>query len=735
MAIIPGSVPITGFVAPTDDTDVYPSHDEKYGKGGYQSVVDATARLAITAARRKEGQLVYQIDTAILYQLQSDLVTWLPFTGGGATTTLTGDVTGSGSGSIATTLATVIVAATKGSATKSPTIQVNAKGLVISISDQDIQILISQVTGLVAALAAKVDDSEVGSTIATLVAGLVPLSQLPFGAIAYQGLYNATTNTPAILNGVGTAGDFYIANVIGNAYAPVNVTIVNQIVAYDGAVWQVGAVFGGGIQQIVTDNGTLSGGTVTMDDTTYFAPSTGRQYQTDLQKAAADAAEAAGASGADRYAILSDLGSMVVGTAFLTPEDIAATADAAYILGNGTAQTFASYGKTLGQAQADFPLAPITATSDLVDWAAIYQASKMMESGSRQNQVDLGLYGAREYRVNKPIELAALTSKRSQKFIYDLHGSCIRSTTNANVFQSVPSTQVIADTWISREISIRNGQIEGGYGAKGNGQCGIRIGASVEFELYKIEIAGCDVSVDAMFCLFMKATQCRSTNAATNGYWIHCGLSATGVPAWTNAGLSNSASNSVTIDTCRGLVGLQSDYGLYAQAVSGLTLINYVSEGTEFNPGLGELPTIQPKAGIFFDDMGSTVTKGFNIFVMHAEQSYTDSLIKIKMRNGLVEIDDLYNHKVGLYSGANRVIWNAESTLGEVFLNLARFRYATQYQQFGLPNITSRDYVRPDFTRCELNGNPVSRADLQGNAAMWSNQVPTYVSITPLLRS
>lgn len=62
MAYIPGSVRVGGFIAPTDSTDVYPTHDELYGKGGFKVVDDITARDAITADRRKEGMLVKVLD-------------------------------------------------------------------------------------------------------------------------------------------------------------------------------------------------------------------------------------------------------------------------------------------------------------------------------------------------------------------------------------------------------------------------------------------------------------------------------------------------------------------------------------------------------------------------------------------------------------------------------------------------------------------------------------------------
>lgn len=69
MAEIVGSVRVTGFIAPTDTTDTYASHDAVYGRGGLRSVANESGRLAITEDRRAEGMLVWQIDTGVMWQL------------------------------------------------------------------------------------------------------------------------------------------------------------------------------------------------------------------------------------------------------------------------------------------------------------------------------------------------------------------------------------------------------------------------------------------------------------------------------------------------------------------------------------------------------------------------------------------------------------------------------------------------------------------------------------------
>lgn len=81
---IPGSVPISGFIAPTSIYDTYATHSEEYGRGGIRTVNDITERNNITNLRRKIGMLVYVISDNKFYQLQNgitnshwvDLGTW-----------------------------------------------------------------------------------------------------------------------------------------------------------------------------------------------------------------------------------------------------------------------------------------------------------------------------------------------------------------------------------------------------------------------------------------------------------------------------------------------------------------------------------------------------------------------------------------------------------------------------------------------------------------------------------
>lgn len=93
MAVIPGSVRVAGFIAPTDSTDTYAVTDENYNRGGYRTVNNTTERDAITTDRRKEGMLVYILSTDEYFILKSGILNanwtaWAaPASGGGGTGT------------------------------------------------------------------------------------------------------------------------------------------------------------------------------------------------------------------------------------------------------------------------------------------------------------------------------------------------------------------------------------------------------------------------------------------------------------------------------------------------------------------------------------------------------------------------------------------------------------------------------------------------------------------------
>ena len=76
MATIPNTIPVAGTFAPTDSTDTFPTSLAEYIKGGFRSVVNQVARLAIPYEHRTQVMLVLQNDNNTYWRLGADLTTW-----------------------------------------------------------------------------------------------------------------------------------------------------------------------------------------------------------------------------------------------------------------------------------------------------------------------------------------------------------------------------------------------------------------------------------------------------------------------------------------------------------------------------------------------------------------------------------------------------------------------------------------------------------------------------------
>jgi hypothetical protein len=114
--------------------------------------------------------------------------------------------------------------------------------------------------------------------VATLDSGgKVPVSQLPASVVTYLGTWNAATNTPALVNGTGDAGDLYICNVAGtvNFGAGPITFAVGDWVLYGSGTWQKSSGQNGTVTSVaasITGNSLgITGSPITNAGTLAFA--------------------------------------------------------------------------------------------------------------------------------------------------------------------------------------------------------------------------------------------------------------------------------------------------------------------------------------------------------------------------------------------------------------------------------------------------------------------------------
>ncbi|AVH85344.1 hypothetical protein RsoM2USA_416 [Ralstonia phage RsoM2USA] len=145
--------------------------------------------------------------------------------------TLSGDVTGSGSGSITLTLANSgVTAGTYKSVT------VDAKGRVTAGTNP------TTLAGYGITDGVNVSSLAAANGVATLDSfGKLLTSQIPaslVGAVVYQGVWNASTNSPTLTSGTGTKGNYYKVSVAGSTNIDGHSSWnIGDMIIFNGTTW------------------------------------------------------------------------------------------------------------------------------------------------------------------------------------------------------------------------------------------------------------------------------------------------------------------------------------------------------------------------------------------------------------------------------------------------------------------------------------------------------------------
>ena len=625
----PGTVPVSAPIDTYAAANTYPTHKANRGLGGYMTTANLTTLAAIAADRREQGMCVFVITEGKEYRLEADLTTWVVADPAGIDPT---DLM----------LKSVYDPNDDGSVVNSDAVQGFTAAQLRDRSTHTGTQAISTVTGLQAGLDAKVDDTQLGVSVATLVAGTVPLPQLPFSSTAYLGSYNGNTNTPTLTNGVGTAGQWYWCNVSGSA-GPQGATTSGQAVVYNGSIWETGSTVTG---SIISVNGQTSAAVVLdLDD----IPDTATRAAVSPDEAAGMAASPNAVTAANPVATQADLASIiVVGNGVFLPE-LYANGET---LGDGTLRTLTSLGYNNGSAGAAWPKVNSAYTINVntmsIDWIAWAE--------SQLNMRDLGFSeirtpGARGYCFNQsvilPFDQTAINLyRRSKKFIYSLGGSAFanRTGTPFRIFDKYPANQAQANgLQLDYSYTFENATFYGNDSAVDT-DCAIRLGGTSGSRLINLNFEQCAIGADLQFCLQTKIEDCESTDHGLYGIALRDGL-------WSGAGANIAQSNNNMI------LGFRAYDGTGKAAVAGIYLNG--NRNTYINNAGFEGATNGSVHHIFYDYNNATTVKNLlileNIDFENAGASRAG--VRVRSNSGQV-LWRAFNNQVS--SAAMPVLFEAE---------------------------------------------------------------------------
>jgi hypothetical protein len=188
--------------------------------------------------------------------------------GGTGTTTSTG--TGSVVLSNSPTLVTPNIGVATGTSFNSITGLAIAAPLMDSIAAVGVSTKAAREDHVHASDTTKVSISLLGANngVATLdSSGKLTVSQIPdslVGGLSYQGVWNASTNTPTLTNGTGTKGYYYKVSVAGNTTIDSNNNwSLGDLIVFDGTAWDK---VEGGSPDVVSVAGKVGAVTLVADD-------------------------------------------------------------------------------------------------------------------------------------------------------------------------------------------------------------------------------------------------------------------------------------------------------------------------------------------------------------------------------------------------------------------------------------------------------------------------------------
>ena len=606
----PGTTPIGAPIDTYAAGNTYATHLASRGKGGLRSVADDAERGLISALRKEEGMMIWHIFDQEFQKLNADLTTWTSLPGLTFDPSLyldkaTYDPTDSG---------TVVDSQNFGG--QLPAYYLNlANGAYTGLLPQ------ANVNGLTASLALKENKSEKG-----VANGYVPLNgstkidnsyldfSLPLDPVI---AWNPVTNTPSISDAGGAAGEIYIV------YDSANPTARNlgsgSVNWYDGdgvvfdsgtsTFKRVGAM-AVGVSQVTTDLGVQTGA-VTIDDTSYIAPSTDRNYMTDDQLASFPP----GADATDQLVLQSDLTNLiVVGNGVFMPELFAD----GQTLGDGTLRTLASLGynnTTAGNYWTRVNSAyTINVNTMSIDWIAIQEAFLAMQQDGYSTIISPGGRGyCPSGQLDLPLDqLGFPIGRRGLAFGFNWNFSAMFNFTgNDFIMMNRYFTNQTEISGLNSYLLDYKYKFENFY-AKGNQGSGltdgfIRLGATCHSSFTDIETNSFGCPLNIQFAL-----ECMITNIKHVGYGIYGTY--VGHGTWTGGTIANAGVNLLKIVNHRCVNQLTPVAGLYLNGGGVINAEQLTFEGVNgsqhhvyfYNPSGGGANYAVSLSDLYFETAGAS---------------------------------------------------------------------------------------------------------------------------------
>jgi len=568
--------------------------------------------------------------------------------------------------------------------------------------------------------------------------GKVPAAQINISGFNYQNSWNATTNTPALADGVGTVGDVYIVGVGGsrNLGSGVIVFSVNDTVIYNGTVWQRFPAVGVGVTSVNGDSGPvvnfdadgIGSGVINVFVTPdmYDGLANAGNAINALNPAVDEATLAAAITSAQQLttneldSIHNAQGALSSTNVLISTQALAsalsgfsviASGNGQYYVqaqekngikaGDGTLRTLASLGYSTPTANAAFPLTASLRGSinvNTTSYANVVWQEALFDAFLSNRWRNLSTYDNSPFIFAGPpiiipnAKSSPTNNTDSQQFKIDFNNQLLfdQSGLGQPLFLKEPLNQTDADTnCIDNRFEFCNAKIRG---TSVTGSIGMKIGATRSASFSRIEYQNWDIGQQTGFCL---NAEYNTVNTAS------CNVGMKIAPGWWSGAGTATAGNQALVQNCRYRMTSTAQIGLQLYAVDSTTVSKCTLEGTN------------ALVGIDIDVLGATVSKNTIIENTHIEAGgavkFTDSVVRFTGREyGTLVLDTAFNQA----GATNTVLVNATNTQGTTIIRMENCRPNNGGSTWKLRNKNTGGASGWIFNNTLLQGQPSTAADV-----------------------